>query len=90
MKSKYIVRILLDIFIIITIFSGWWPIALILGIVGACLHRSFIEIIIAGIVYDALFGMVAGMGIYGYIGTCISVIVYTAITYGKGYVFHTT
>lgn len=80
-KSKKILgRIVLDFLIAVSILNGWWFVALPLGIVGVWIYKNYFEFIIAGVAYDALFGMVKGTGWIGYIGTIISVIMYTVIT----------
>ena len=79
-NKKIFGRIGLDILIAISIFNGWWFIALPLGFVGVWVYKNYFEFIIAGLAYDALFGMVRGTGLVGYIGTIISVIMYTVIT----------
>lgn len=74
-KGNVIGRIIFDIVIAISVLSGWWFIALPVAICGTCLFSYFIEIVIAGIAYDAFFGMVPGMGWKGYVATCISVVI---------------
>jgi hypothetical protein len=62
-------RIILDILIAVAVLNGWWFIALPLGIYGVWKFPGYIELICAGVAYDALFGFAPGMGWFGYIGT---------------------
>jgi hypothetical protein len=71
---KIILRIILDVMIFIAVLQGWWPAAVVLALVVVWLFSFPIEIILVGVAYDALFGMVHGMGIKGYSGTIGSVI----------------
>jgi hypothetical protein len=73
---KIILRIITDIIIFVAILNGWWIIALPLAMFGAWFFRYFIEIILAGMAYDALFNMIQGSGWKGYIGTIIAVILF--------------
>ena len=62
---------------------------LLIGIIGAWYWPHFFEFIVAGIAYDALFGMISrtstttGTGIWGWIGTIISILLYTVILLAK-------
>lgn len=49
------VRIIVDIALAVSVAHGWWQAALVLGLAGSVFCRNFIEIIIAGLAYDALF-----------------------------------
>ena len=76
---KTIFRIILDICIAIAVLNGWWPIAIILVLIGVWFFKLYIEIIIAGVAYDALFGMTHGMGWRGYEGTIFAVVLLIVI-----------
>lgn len=65
--------------IAIALLNAWWFIALPLAIVGAWFFPYFAELIVAGVVYDALFGMIPGMGLWSYSGTIISVILFMIV-----------
>ena len=67
-------RVLIDLVIVCAILQGWWFIALPLGLIGAWRFPFFIELLIAGIAYDALFGFADGLGWMGYVGTTVSVL----------------
>ena len=73
MNKKITVRIVLDIFLAISVLNGWWFLAIPLGLVGVYAYPYFIEIIIAGIAYDSLFGLIPGMGMRAYAGTVITI-----------------
>ncbi len=74
-KGKIIGRILFGIIIAVSVLSGWWFIALPVALCGTWLFGYFVEIVIAGIAYDAFYGMVPGMGWKGYVATIISVVI---------------
>ena len=83
MNTRNISRIVLNLVIAAAILNGWWFVALPICIAGVWFYGNFIEIIIAGIAYDALFGMVPGMGIRGFVGTILAVVVYAALFLSK-------
>jgi hypothetical protein len=62
--------------IFIAVICGWWFIALPFALIGAWFLPHFIELIIAGIAYDSLFGMIKGYGIFGYWGVLISIAIF--------------
>ena len=59
--------------ILLAMMHGWWVVALPLALIGVWRFPYFVEIIIAGIIYDSLFGFVPEMGVIGYLGTIVSV-----------------
>ncbi len=73
MSHSLIFRILIYLATIFSVINGWWFIALPLLLLGAWKFSFRIEIILAGVAYDALFGMVRGTGLWGYIGTITAV-----------------
>ena len=73
MNQSLILRIGLYIATIFCVINGWWFIALPLLLFGAWRLSFKIEIVLAGVAYDALFGMVRGTGAWGYIGTITGV-----------------
>ncbi len=79
MSKNKIIRIVIDIILFVAVINGWWPLAIPLAILGAWYWPHFVEIIVAGVAYDALFGMIPGTGWHGWIGTIISVVLYTVI-----------
>jgi hypothetical protein len=70
-----IFKIILYLFIAFSILNGWWLLALPLLIVGIWKFSFKAEILIAGIIYDALFGMIPGTGLHGYIGTITAIFI---------------
>jgi hypothetical protein len=84
MNGKIIFRIILDILIILCVIQGWWFVALPLALIGVWKCGTFIEIIIAGIMYDSLFGFVKGTGLWAYAGTGASVIIFAIAAFLKG------
>ncbi len=83
MSSKLIQRIIIDLLIVWSLIQGFWFLVIIFGAIGLWKYEQFYEIIIAGIGYDALFGMVPRMGIHGYYGTIIGIILYIAAFFLK-------
>ncbi len=73
MKYSLAIRIILYVIIVFSIINGWWYIALPFALIGAWQFAFRWEIMIAGVIYDALFGMLPDMGFLGYIGTSIAV-----------------
>lgn len=75
-KSNHVwIRIFVDLLMVISVLEGWWFVALPLGLVCAWLFSFYIEILVAGIVYDSLFGLVPEMGLKGYLGTIVAAVI---------------
>ena len=72
-------RLIIDVLLVIAIFGGWWFVAIPFAIIGMWICPFFLEIIIAGIIYDALFGYSSIFGLAGYIGTIISITIFLVI-----------
>lgn len=68
-------RILNGVLLILATFFGWWFVSLPLAAIGAWYLRGYPECILAGIAYDALFGMGQGMGVWGYAGTIAAAVI---------------
>jgi len=83
MHRQIIVRLIIDIFILIVVISGWWQISLLFAIAGLLFLPHFLEIIFFGIMFDALFGYHISLGIAGYIGTIFSIFSYLIIDWLK-------
>ena len=79
MAHALFMRIFIDLLIASSVFNGWWFFVLPLVIFGSWKYPFFIEFIIAGIVYDVLFGFVPELGIKGYLGTLTSIFIFTMI-----------
>jgi len=86
MNKNLLTRIFIDLLIIITVLNGWWFFALPLALIGAWLFPYFVELIVAGIGYDSLFGFVPGMGAWGYAGTIVSIVLFAGIVGAKRWV----
>jgi hypothetical protein len=77
-------RIIINIILALSILTGWWFVALPLGLFAVWKFPLYIEIIVAGIGYDALFGFTREAGVYGYLGTILtSVVVIFVLTLKK-------
>ena len=79
MTNKILLRTLFDLLILLTVLHALWFIALPLTIFGSWRYQHFIEIILAGIIYDSLFGFVPEMGVAGYAGTIAGVVIFLLI-----------
>jgi hypothetical protein len=79
MNNKIFIRIIIDIVIGITIIYGWWPLALVVVLIGIWMYDYFFEAIIAGLAYDSLFGLVPETGSIGYLGIISSVVLFTVM-----------
>jgi hypothetical protein len=73
MSKSLIVRIIVDILIAFCVLQGWWFFALPIAVIAAWFSPYFIEMIVAGIVYDSLYGSIPTQGIWDYVGTIASV-----------------
>ena len=65
---------ILDILLAIAVVHGWWHAALIIGIIGLLRFPYFVEIVIAGIAYDALFHSSLSTNVLGHLGFIIAAI----------------
>lgn len=81
MKKSIIIRAVIDLLLFISIIHGWWFIALPLVMFGVWRLKYFIEIFIAGLIYDSLFGFVTSGDrfILGYIGIISSGVIFLLV-----------
>jgi hypothetical protein len=70
---------LADLVLFTFIINGWWFFALPILVIGSWFFRNYFELIIFGIIYDALFCMNNGKSIWDYVGTVSSVSIYFII-----------
>lgn len=80
---KIFIRTTIDVLIAVSVLEGWWFIALPLSAIGVWFFDSFVEIIVAGLAYDSLFGFVYGSGVIAYLGTIISVVAFVSLSFVK-------
>ena len=73
MKYSFLIRSCIYLISLYALLNGWWFIVLPLMIIGAWQFSFRLEIIFAGLIYDGLFGMSPGMGLWGYAGTIVAV-----------------
>jgi hypothetical protein len=83
MMIKTLFRIILDILLFIAVINGWWPIVVVMAVIGLWFFRFYAEAILAGVAYDALYGMIPDMGWKGYTGTIVAVILSVAAKFVK-------
>ena len=67
------VRFVIDCGLGIALIQGWWFVCIPLSVCGLWMYPFFVEGVIAGFVYDALYGLIPGMGVRAYGGTIITV-----------------
>jgi hypothetical protein len=72
-------RIAVDVILFASILNGWWFIAMPLVILVGWFFPFFIELLIAGVMYDALFGFTPSLGIAAYQGTISAAILFIAL-----------
>ena len=80
MNKNILFRIIVDLILLLSVLNGWWFIALPVGIIGMYMYPYFIESIIAGVMYDSLFGLISGMGIRVYMGMILAVFIYVSLS----------
>lgn len=80
MRKLIIIRIVLDLTLAVAVLDARWIIALPLALIGAWFYDYYVEIIAAGIAYDALFGMAPGLRAWAYAGTIVSIIGWSAVS----------
>lgn len=83
MNQKLSFRIIVDILLVVSVLNAWWFILIPLTVIGAWAFPYFIESILVGIAYDALFALAPGMGWKGYAGTIISIIILAGVFFLK-------
>jgi len=89
MNTSLFIRILLDIVIMGAVIHGWWFIALPCAVWCAWKYPYFVELIIAGLAYDSLFGLIPGAGVMGYIGTGTGIALFLTSGFFKNMLRHT-
>ena len=83
MNKKIVFRILFDITIVVCLVQGWWFIILPLAVIGLMWFPYYFEAVLAGIIFDSLFGSMPNMGMYSYVGTLTMAILATLISVAK-------
>lgn len=77
--NLFLQRILSDLIMIFCVLNGWWYIALVVAIFSAWSFDYFFEVIIAGMIFDSLFGYLESIKLAGYYGTIISLSIFIMI-----------
>ena len=83
MIIRLIKRILWDFAILVCLVQGWWYAAIIIAMICAWNHKLYLEIIIAGLIYDSLYGPVAVNSISSYIGLTLGIALFIMISIMK-------
>ncbi len=74
MHTDPTLRIILDIAIVGCIILGWWYIALPVAVMCAWMLPLYLELPIEGLIYDSLYGIGRDLGIFGFLGIIVSLI----------------
>ncbi len=86
-KSIYY-RITLDLAIFFAVIHGFWFLAFPIAFVGVFVFPYYFELFVAGLAYDALFGMSKSLGIVSYVGTIASGALFLIVQFFKNIVRH--
>ncbi len=81
MNKKLLSRIIVDVLLLTSVIYGWWIVVLVVSLACLLFFMNYIEIVIFGILFDAIFGNNQNLGIYGYLGTIVSFAIF-GIFYG--------
>lgn len=76
MNKRFLLRLSIDLPLLISVVYGWWIVVLVVSLVCLLFFENFFEIVIFGILFDALFGNNQNLGIYGYLGTIVSLLIF--------------
>lgn len=74
MNRKLAGRIVFDIVLGACVFFGWWHVGLLVGFCALWLFPYYAELVLAGLAFDALYGMNDGQGIWGYAGVLAAIV----------------
>jgi hypothetical protein len=85
MNKIIVFRISLDIVLAICVIFGWIYAAILIFVVGAWFFPYFIEAVLAGFLYDLLFGAVPGTGVKAYSAMILSVAILAIVCGGRKY-----
>jgi hypothetical protein len=83
MRNIILIRLLLIILILLAVILGWWHIAIILGMIGCLSQKLFLEFIVGGIVFDALYGHSESASLNNHLGIIISLVLFVVIYWLK-------
>lgn len=83
MSIKTIFRIIADIILFYSVIQGWWFVAGAIGIFGIWYFGVYAEAVIAGFMYDSIFGRASGGWPSSHVGIISSVIVFVAVLFLK-------
>ena len=75
-KIFMLIRLIIDVVFFGSVIHGWWFVALLSGMIGTLRYRWFPEILIAGIAYDSLFGLLPGQEIHNYAGIITALVLF--------------
>ena len=74
MHTNPMLRMLLDAAVVACIFLGWWYIALPVALICAWALPCYLELVGEGILYDSLYGLGRDLGILGFLGIIMSLV----------------
>lgn len=79
MRKDILIRIILDLLILVSVVEGFWFVALPLAVIGCWNFSYFIEMLLAGMIYDALFGLIPETSFASYYGSIFSLVIFLII-----------
>ena len=68
------IRIIIGLVLAVCVLQAWWLAALVIGLIGTWFFRDYLELVVAGIAYDALYGDTIGSGWTSHLGLFVSII----------------
>ncbi len=80
---KLTFRVIIDIAIFLCLVQAWWYFALLFALIGIWNFGFYIEMIIAGLIYDALYGSTNWRDVSGSIGLIVGGILFIVLTVVK-------
>jgi len=75
-------RLIFGIVLLISVINGWWFIIVPLGILGLWIFPYYVEFIVAGLGYDAIFGLTED-SVSRFIGLIVTLVISLIVVFLK-------
>jgi hypothetical protein len=85
MQSRPLIRIVADLILLILVVYGQWYVALPLGLVAAWLFPYYVELLMLGLIHDALFGLGHGLDPWAHAGLVIAIVALGLASFLRGF-----
>ncbi|MFA6601409.1 MAG: hypothetical protein WCT02_00905 [Candidatus Paceibacterota bacterium] len=73
MSKRTFLRITTDLALLLCVLEGWWIPAIVIGVLGLWYFSFYVfDFLVAGILFDSLFGIVSKLAWVSYAGTILS------------------